>query len=181
MVPSVLTACLLCLALLTDAATALRAYRCCAATPRRRWRAAVPRLCNEQRTLGDPATMPAIDAALRQDAVAPQLGAEAPAISRGVDGLEPLREDELSELEELEEPAPVTLSNVERSLLQRSLDSLDYSGNWSDPAKMRDSMVLACVAPEVGASTLNAPEISVYRHRGPPSCTGGGWRIFVRV
>ena len=73
MVPSVLTACLLCLALLTDAATALRAYRCCAATPRRRWRAAVPRLCNEQRTLGDPATMPAIDAALRQDAVAPQL------------------------------------------------------------------------------------------------------------
>ena len=41
-------------------------------------------------------------------------------------------------------------------LLQRSLDSLDYSGNWSDPTRMRDSIVLACVDPEMveGASGM---------------------------
>ena len=41
------------------------------------------------------------------------------------------------------------LSPACAELLQRSLDSLDYSGNWSDPSRVRDSIVLACVAPEV--------------------------------
>ena len=41
------------------------------------------------------------------------------------------------------------LSPACAELLQRSLDSLDYSGNWSDPSRMRDSIVLACVDPEL--------------------------------
>ena len=43
---------------------------------------------------------------------------------------------------------------MEQELLKRSLDSLDYSGNWSDPARMRDSMVLSCKSPEVRHATL---------------------------
>ena len=48
----------------------------------------------------------------------------------------------------------LTLLRVEQELLKRSLDSLDYSGNWSDPARMRDSMVLSCKSPEVRHATL---------------------------
>lgn len=60
-----------------------------------------------------------------------------------------LREDELRQLEALDERAVPMLSPACQELLKRSLDSLDYSGNWSDPTRMRDSMVLSCKSPEV--------------------------------
>merc|ERR1719162_1173242 len=144
------TVALLCVTLLTDDATAIRACQCCTSS-RRRSRLASPRLCDDRQTLGDPSTMPWIDEALRQGDVSPQLelGSIPPTISQGIDGLEMLREDELRQLEALDEPAVPMLSPACQELLKRSLDSLDYSGNWSDPARMRDSMVLSCKSPEV--------------------------------
>ena len=111
------TAALLCVALLADDATAIRAYdatairayQCCASSSsRRRSRLATPRLCDERKVLGDPATILGFGEALLQGDVSPQLEPEsmpAPTISRGIDGLEVLREDELRQLEELDEPA----------------------------------------------------------------------------
>merc|ERR1719162_1724497 len=144
------TVALLCVTLLTDDATAIRACQCCTSS-RRRSRLASPRLCDDRQALGDPSTMPWIDEALRQGDVSPQLelGSIPPTISQGIDGLEMLREDELRQLEALEEPAAPMLSPACQELLQRSLNSLDYSGNWSDPARMRDSIVLSCKSPEV--------------------------------
>ena len=49
---------------------------------------------------------------------------------------------------------------MEQELLKRSLDSLDYSGNWSDPARMRDSMVLSCKSPEVRTPRPRRPSYS---------------------
>ena len=106
------TTALLCVALLADDATAIRAYQCCASSSsrggsRRRSRLASPRLCDERQVLGDPATILGFGEALRQGDVSPQLepGSMPPTISRGIDGLEVLREDELRQLEELDEPA----------------------------------------------------------------------------
>ena len=102
------TAALLCVALLADDATAIRAGQCCASSSsRRRSRLASPRLCDERQVLGDPATILGFGEALLQGDVSPQLEPESmpPTISRGIDGLEVLREDELRQLEELDEPA----------------------------------------------------------------------------
>ena len=135
--------------------SALRAWhQCPPATLRRRCaRSGALRLCGEPNdgSLAKPASMVTIDKLLQKDDVSPQLGAAPrPSLRRGVDGLQELRHDELEMLEERDEP-DFASSDVERELLRRSLESLDYSGNWSDATQMRDSIVLCCVAPEVGA------------------------------
>lgn len=136
--------------------SALRAWhQCPPATLRRRCaRSGALRLCgepNDGSPLKKPASMVTIDKALQRDDVSPQLGAASrPSLRRGVDGLDKLRYDELEMLEERDE-LDFAATDVERDLLRRSLESLDYSGNWSDATQMRDSIVLCCVAPEVRA------------------------------
>jgi len=47
-------------------------------------------------------------------------------------------------------PAPLTqLTDTDRSLLRRAMESLDYLGNWSDPTHARDSIILHCRLPSV--------------------------------
>ena len=113
--------------------------------------------------LEEPASMSDIDRALQLDSVAPQW---TPGAASGRESgapaqrLQPLREAELAELEsQPESESELPLSDLERSLLQRSLDSLDYLGDWSDPSNARDSIVLSCVAPEV-IQGVSGPEFS---------------------
>jgi len=141
--------------------SALRAWhQCPPATLRRRCaRSGALRLCGEPNdgSLAKPASMVTIDKLLQKDDVSPQLGAAPrPSLRRGVDGLQELRHDELEMLEERDEP-DFASSDVERELLRRSLESLDYSGNWSDATQMRDSIVLCCVAPEVVEGEYTCP------------------------
>jgi len=113
----------------------------------------------------DPESMSAIDQALQLESYAPQWQ---PGSSRHPSAavvikpdkqqaeqvppqrLESLRQDELATLESLPEASDsVHFSELEQSLLRRSLESLDYLGDWADPRVARDSIVLCCDSPEV--------------------------------
>ena len=166
--------------------SALRAWhQCPPATLRRRCvRSGSLRLCGEPSDgspLAQPASMVTIDKLLQKDDVSPQWGAAPrPSLRRGVDGLQELRHDELEMLEQRDEP-DFASSDVERELLRRSLESLNYSGNWSDATQMRDSIVLCCVAPEVGArpqppleSSLPTPRTPASSPRHLPRCCRAG-------
>ena len=100
-----------------------------------------------------------IDKALQLDSVAPQWTPGAAGKGRPsapAQRLQPLRQDELAGLEAVPE-SELPLSALERKLLQRSLDSLDYLGDWSDPEKAKDSIVLSCAAPDV-IQGISGPE-----------------------
>jgi len=58
-----------------------------------------------------------------------------------------LDEEELRQLEEKEDFS-LPLSPFEHELLQRSVSSIDYLGDWSNKA-VRDSIVLTCLEPKV--------------------------------
>lgn len=121
--------------------------------------------------------MEAIDAALQLDSYAPQWTAIDAAASMAIgaaDGntsatgaasaasyeelrkayeqlpqrLPPLNSEELEQLRQ-EPDVPWPLSDYERSLLRRSLESLDYNGDWADPTSAQDSIVLTCQTPDV--------------------------------
>ena len=111
----------------------------------------------------DPESMDAIGAALQLDSFAPQwtaadaaTGASLGVADAEVDAaqhelpqkLPPLASDELALLCETPD-VPWALSEYENSLLRRSLESLDYTGDWADPASARDSIVLTCQTPDV--------------------------------
>ena len=112
---------------------------------------------NEERW-SDPDSMSKIDDALQLDSVAPQWQAPLSLDGTGYElqqRITPLRTSELKQVEAMvDQEHP--LSELERSLLQQSLDSLDYLGNWADPDK-RDSIVLTCQAPSV-VEGENGPE-----------------------
>ena len=146
-----------------------RARACGGISGKRRLRRACasPRLAleeaeeEEEEAWYDPESMDAIGAALQLDSFAPQWAATdaATGASIGVaeeDAVEhelpqklpPLASDELAQLCE-ESDVPWPLSEYEDDLLRRSLESLDYTGDWADPESARDSIVLTCRSPEV--------------------------------
>ena len=130
----------------------------------------------------DPDTLAEITEELQSDAAAPQWVPGAPPpkptsaggggsffekflAARAASGLPPLPEDELAALAEMEEPE-MPFSSFERELVRRSLGSLDYLGNWSDPDTAKDSIVLCCVEPEVrGADGLTCDASGFHAER----------------
>ena len=91
--------------------------------------------------------------------------------ARAASGLPPLPEDELAALAEMEEPE-MPFSSFERELVRRSLGSLDYLGNWSDPDTAKDSIVLCCVEPEVrGADGLTCDASGFHAERAQMHAT----------
>jgi len=60
----------------------------------------------------------------------------------------PLSAAELEELRSLPEAA-TSFSTEEEELLRLSIESLDYLGNWADPERAKDSIVLTCRSPHV--------------------------------
>ena len=130
----------------------------------------------------DPDTLAEITEGLQSDAAAPQWVPGAPPpkptsaggggsffekflAARAASGLPPLPEDELAALAEMEEPE-MPFSSFERELVRRSLGSLDYLGNWSDPDTAKDSIVLCCVEPEVrGADGRSVMDMVMHEAR----------------
>lgn len=96
----------------------------------------------------EPEIMRLITSALYLDSYAPQLQPRGSAVLP--QRIAPLRAEEIEALEQLPEAQnAVEFSDNDHSLLQRSLESLDYLGDWADPAVARDSIVLCCASPEV--------------------------------
>jgi hypothetical protein len=96
----------------------------------------------------EPEIMRAITSALYLDSYAPQLQPRGSAVMP--QRIAPLRAEEIEALEQLPEAQnAVEFSDNDHSLLQLSLESLDYLGDWADPAVARDSIVLCCASPEV--------------------------------
>ena len=136
----------------------------------------------------DPDTLAEITEELQSDAAAPQWVPGAPPpkptsaggggsffekflAARAASGLPPLPEDELAALAEMEEPE-MPFSSFERELVRRSLGSLDYLGNWSDPDTAKDSIVLCCVEPEVrGADGLTCDASGFHAERAQMHAT----------
>ena len=105
---------------------------------------------DEKWSESEPDSMRAIASALQLEEVAPQLAAPAATDMADVpQELPPIFSEEISALEALEE-SPYDLSTLERELLERSLESLDYLGDWAcQESPPKDSAVLCCIAPEV--------------------------------
>lgn len=104
--------------------------------------------------------MASIDRALQLETVAPQwrpdVGAEGDASGPSAaptelpQRIKPLYDEELAALEQLpEEEETAHLSDAEQEFLRRSIESLDYLGDWADPRIARDSIVLCCETPDV--------------------------------
>ncbi|KAJ1624957.1 hypothetical protein T492DRAFT_249210 [Pavlovales sp. CCMP2436] len=68
-----------------------------------------------------------------------------------------LDEVELAQLAALPELA-VEFTAEERSLYERAIASLNYFGDWADPAQTRDSIVLSCKAPRVIGGEYTCPD-----------------------
>lgn len=113
----------------------------------------------------EPESMVAIARLLEEDSIAPQwidthepsspglhrsgTSAEIRAAHRPArPRLPALREEEVVELSGIEDPELFHLSDEEQLLLQASLDSIDYLGDWSSPVS-KDSIVLCCDDPHV--------------------------------
>ena len=110
----------------------------------------------------EPDSMVAIDQLLRGESAAPQWTAAAAAAAATADlpqRVTPLSLSELAELEKTEEE-PWPLSEYERELLQRSLDSLDYLGDWANPNNAKDSIVLTCNKPDVHVASNGIEEFT---------------------
>jgi chloramphenicol 3-O-phosphotransferase len=121
----------------------------------------------------EPASMVAIARLLEEDSIAPQwidthepsspgLHRSGASEIRAADRpprprLPALREEEVRELSGIEDPELFHLSDEEQSLLQASLDSIDYLGDWSSPVS-RDSIVLCCDDPHVEEGAGGAAE-----------------------
>ncbi|KAL3922493.1 MAG: hypothetical protein SGPRY_004540, partial [Prymnesium sp.] len=120
---------------------------------------------------GDPESMKQIGRALHFDAhVAPQWTPPTPgaaAVRRAAIGLDEaplialpeLREDELLRIthgklaDDLRQ-----LNDIDKALVRRSVEAIDYLGNWSCENCIRDSIVLTCARPQV----LHGPTCSEY-------------------
>ena len=66
--------------------------------------------------------------------------------------------DTRSHIATADEEEPWPLSEYERELLQRSLDSLDYLGDWANPNNAKDSIVLTCNKPDVHVASNGIEE-----------------------
>lgn len=104
-------------------------------------------LYSREGNFDEPQTMVAFDKALKLNNIAPQWRVPSGQLA-GEQALPHLLEDELALLAEVEEP-PLQLSELEHSLLERSLKSLNYLGDWANPNNVQDSIVLTCNDPTV--------------------------------
>ena len=111
-------------------------------------------------TMAEPEMLGTIDRALLDSNIAPQWRPkpveEGSVHNSSTRRFPPLLEEELEALELLSTPE-LTLSDEDAALLKQSFDSIDYLGDWSDPACAKDSVVLCCNNPEVWRARAERP------------------------